>query len=91
MDIGNAFKDIREIKDLSQTEFGNVLGISRGAVYGIENNLHRPSPKVLAELERKFDISPTMLLFLSLEENEIEKLELFRRERKKLRGRIRGK
>jgi transcriptional regulator with XRE-family HTH domain len=61
-DISKRFKEIRVSHNLTQKEFGKVIGLSAPAVGAIENGLYTPNFSVLRILKKKFMIDYTYLI-----------------------------
>ena len=62
IDISQRFKEIRTSQNLTQKEFGDIVGLSAPAVGAIENGLYTPNFKVMRILRKKFRIDYTYLM-----------------------------
>jgi len=56
MDYALKFRQLREHFNLTQTELGNEIGISRAVISQIEINKHKPTLEILTLIIKKFDI-----------------------------------
>lgn len=56
MDYALKFRQLREHFNLTQTELGNEIGISRAVISQIELNKHKPTLEILTLIIKKFDI-----------------------------------
>lgn len=63
--IADRIKELRESKNLTQTELARHLGITRSSVNAWEMGVSVPSTTYLVELARLFNISTDYLLGLS--------------------------
>ena len=75
--IGERFKEVRtKYLNLSQEEFGNTLGIGRGAIYNIEKGLVEPKESFMQLLCSTYNINREWLetgegdMFLPMTEDE---------------------
>ena len=74
---GSRLKKIRKILDLSQGEFGNKIGLTRGAIAAVEADSNNFSQEKLCKLIQEFNINLNYLLvgkgqpFNILERDEI--------------------
>ena len=74
---GSRLKKIRKILDLSQGEFGNKIGLTRGAIAAVEADSNNFSQEILCKLIQEFNINLNYLLvgkgqpFNMLESDEI--------------------
>lgn len=59
--IGDRIKAIRKEKNLSQTAFGNVLGVSRDVVNNAENNRAEVSELMIRAIVSNFNVSEVWL------------------------------
>lgn len=64
--IGVNIKYLRKLKKMSQTELGNYLGITMGAVSNIEHGRHTPSVTVLVSLVQLFNCNLHDLFFSNM-------------------------
>lgn len=63
-DFGYRLKDLREKKNLTQSQVAARLGISKASVSGYENNVKTPSLEVLTRLASFYGVSTDYLLGL---------------------------
>lgn len=61
-DISRRFREIRIANNLTQKEFGEIVGLSAPAVGAIENGLYAPNFSVLRIIKRKFHIDYAYLI-----------------------------
>lgn len=61
-EIGRRLKQIREYKNLTQTAFGEALGVTKQAVANAESAHSLPSIKLLYRLIEKFDVNVNWLI-----------------------------
>ena len=64
MDFYKRIKDLREEKNLSQTELAKLTGISQSAITKWENRQREPSLDGIIRLAKFFDVSSDYLLGL---------------------------
>lgn len=62
MQLGNRLKELRQQKNISQTEFSNLMGISRSAVSMYEMGKRTPDYDVLCQFADFFHVSTDYLL-----------------------------
>lgn len=61
MNIGFRIKEIRSEKDISQTKFGQLIGISGASVAKLESGLNRPSERTIRAICHVFSVRRTWL------------------------------
>jgi transcriptional regulator with XRE-family HTH domain len=61
-EINERIKELRKALDLSQTEFGEALHVSRGVINNIDRNLVEPKPLFLDSIISTFNVNPEWLL-----------------------------
>lgn len=61
LEIGKRIKKLRKMEDLTQTEFGERIGVKGNTVTGYENGTRRPSDSVLNYICLVFDVNQTWL------------------------------
>lgn len=71
MTLGKAIHSIRKQRGINQVELANSCGISQAALSQIENNSIKPSSKTLELICNKLDVSRSLLMVLSLEEDDV--------------------
>lgn len=54
--LGQAIKQARENKNLTQEELSNAVGISRSYISDVEHDRYKPSVDTLVELSRVLDL-----------------------------------
>lgn len=59
---GSRLKKIRKILDLSQGEFGNKIGLTRGAIASVEADSNNFSQEILCKLILEFNVNLNYLL-----------------------------
>ena len=72
MNIGNALKNIRKGKKLTQKELANRIGISNTYLSEIESNSRRPSLDVLKNISDALGVNFLYLILKSLEEEDLK-------------------
>ena len=60
--INERIKELRKALDLSQTEFGEALHVSRGVINNIDRSLVEPKPLFLDSIITTFNVNPGWLL-----------------------------
>ena len=70
MSISERFKTLRKIKKLSQTEFGERVGVSRSVIKKIENELVEPKELFIKQVCKEYRVN-----FMWLTEGEGEMFE----------------
>ena len=71
MKIGDSIKYIRKKKQISQNQLATSINISQTYLSLIENNEKKPSLKILEKIENFLHIPLSIILFLSIEEDEV--------------------
>jgi len=56
IDIGNNIKNIRKSKKMTQTDFAELMGLSRSYIGDLENNRSNPSIKTLEAIARALNV-----------------------------------
>ena len=64
-EIGDRIKRLRNQRELSQTELGQLLGVSKSVVSSYENSVHMPPYDVLIHIAQIFGVSTDYLLGVS--------------------------
>ena len=77
--VGKRIKEVRNALDMSQTDFGNEIGISSAAVSKIEKGINNPSEQTIKLICTKFNVNSEWLkdgedvpMFLDDEETDEE-------------------
>jgi len=73
MDYGKLFRIIRASKNLSQKEFGDIIGLNYSYVSKIESNKRIPSKRAEKKVLKKFNIPRSLYMLLTT--NQIPKRE----------------
>ena len=60
--IGERLKQIRKNKNLTQTAFGEILGVTKQAVANVESCHSNPSMEFLYKLIEKFNVNANWLI-----------------------------
>jgi XRE family transcriptional regulator, regulator of sulfur utilization len=71
MNIGQAIKDIRKSKKISQTDLSYTCGITQAYLSQIENNLKSPTLQILNEICEKLETPIVVLFFKALNAEDI--------------------
>lgn len=61
MSINDNFKSIRKHFGLTQEEFGDQLGVTRGVIYNIEKHLTDPKPYLINQVSLVYGVDPIWL------------------------------
>ncbi len=59
---GKRLKELRKAKGLSQTELGDILGVSKSSICCYENGTRNPALETIIELMHLFGVSADYLL-----------------------------
>ena len=86
MHIGNRIKMLRKKNNLNQTELGEIVGLSYGAIGAIESGRNDPSTDTIIKLSNFFKVSADYLLQgietdRTISETEQEIIEVLRGDR----------
>ena len=68
VDFGEKVRALREAKGLSQVQFAELLGVTKGMISAYETSVRMPSYKVLIRIARLFGVSTDYLLGLECKE-----------------------
>ena len=60
--IGQRFKNVRKVLNMSQEEFANSLGITKQAISNFEHSKSLPSPAIMNKLLLNFDVNLNYLV-----------------------------
>lgn len=71
MNVGEAIKEIRKSKGLSQKELAAKCGLSANAMCSIEKSISIPSKDSLEKICKALNISTSYLLFFSVTDDDI--------------------
>ena len=71
MNVGDAIKNIRKKKGLTQKELAQRCGLSANAMCAIEKNESIPTRESIDNICKAMDIPTSYLLFFSVTEEEI--------------------
>jgi len=71
MNIGQAIKQIRTGKSLTQIQLSKITVISQTSLSQIEKGIKRPSQKNLTKICRALDVPETIVYFYGLEESDV--------------------
>lgn len=61
-DISNRIKLIRKEKNLTQTDFGKLIGVTKQAISNIEGGYSNPSLELLSQLFKNFYVNLNWLI-----------------------------
>ncbi|HFE3942769.1 TPA: helix-turn-helix domain-containing protein, partial [Enterococcus faecium] len=75
LNIGNNIKNIRKSKNMTQTDFAELMGLSRSYIGDLENNRSNPSIKTLEAIARALDVPIVALINDSSTDNIVEPYE----------------
>lgn len=76
MSIGRNIAKFRKAKDLTQTEFGNLLGVSNQAVSKWEMEINMPDVMLLPEIAKALDITLNQLYDIPEDVSKVEVVNL---------------
>ena len=62
IELGAKIKELRNGRNISQSEFAELLGVTKSAVSSYENGTRLPSYEVLVKISRIFKVSTDYLL-----------------------------
>lgn len=74
-EIGNRIKKYREAKKLSQKDFAEKIGVSNSRVSNWEQGVNRPDVDILANICRVLCVSPSELLDVRIDPDELSTQE----------------
>ncbi len=60
--LSTRLKDLRSRRHLSQNQVAEILGVTRSAIWGYENDIRRPEFEVLVRLANLYRVSTDYLL-----------------------------
>lgn len=69
--IGDKIREYREKRKYSQKEFAKLIGVSNSRVSNWENGINRPDVDILKSICEVLDVSPSELLDVRLDANEL--------------------
>lgn len=72
MDLGTTIKNTRKRKELTQSEFAKMCGISQTYLSQIENNLKEPNLSTLKTIGAQLNVPLPILFFMSMTEDDIQ-------------------
>ena len=72
--IGKRIQALREAQNLKRKDIANLLGISEGNLYSMENNKTNPSAAALMKLAKHFKVTSDWILFGDQSQEETEKI-----------------
>lgn len=70
MNIGNAIKEIRKRKGMSQLQLANAADITQAAMSGIENG-KRPNPGTLEKLSKELGVPESLIYAMAMEKDDV--------------------
>jgi transcriptional regulator with XRE-family HTH domain len=72
MDLGSVIKKIRKQKELTQSEFASLCGITQTYLSQIEGNLKEPNLSTLKTISEKLSMPLPIMFFLSMTEDDVD-------------------
>ena len=72
MDIGSSLKFLRKVKKISQGEAAKSYGISQTFLSQIENNVKRPSLKLLDKICLSYDLPIGVFFWFCINEEDVK-------------------
>ncbi len=73
MNIGNAIKELRRERQLSQRELASASGLTQTSLSQIESGLKRPNPGTLKKLCEFFELPEAAIYLLATDLSDIPK------------------
>ena len=74
-EIGSRIRKYRKAKNLSQKDFAALLGVSASRANNWENGVNRPDIELLADICRILQVSPSELLDVRIDPEELSPQE----------------
>ena len=74
-EIGARIARYRKLKNYSQREFAELIGVSGSRVSNWEQGTHRPDVDILANICKVLEVSPSELLDIRLSTDELNEHE----------------
>ena len=71
MNVGEAIKNIRKAKDISQKELAERAGISPPSLSQIESGIQRPNPTTMQKLCKELDVPEPLIYILAMDINDV--------------------
>ena len=71
MDLGNAIKQIRKHRKLSQTELASMCGLSTNAICSIEKNSSFPAKSTFDKICKALDIPSACIFLFAITDEDI--------------------
>lgn len=62
--VGNKLRYYRRLRDLTQEELGDALGVTRHTILAIENNKYEPSIALALKIALFFDLPVEEIFYL---------------------------
>lgn len=73
MELGKVIAEQRKIKNMTQAEFAEKIGISQNALSQIETGNNNPSEETMKNISKILEIPPAILYWKTLSEKDIPK------------------
>lgn len=70
MNIGNAIKEIRKSKGMSQLQLAEAADITQAALSGIENG-NRPNPGTLEKISHVLGVPESLIYAMAMEKGDV--------------------
>lgn len=71
MDLGNAIKQIRKHRKLSQTELASMCGLSTNAICSIEKNASFPAKSTFDKICKALDMPSACIFLFAITDEDI--------------------
>ena len=71
MDLGNAIKQLRKHRKLSQKQLADLCGISANAICSIENNASFPSKSTFDKICKALDMPSACIFLFAITDEDI--------------------
>jgi len=80
MNLGNTIRSLRKKKNIKQTDFAELIGISQTSLSLIESGVNQPSQETLKKICEELKVPQPFIYFLALEESDIpdERKDLYK-------------
>ncbi len=73
MNIGQAVKEIRQFKELSQKDLAEAIEISQTSLSQIESNLKKPSSATLEKISAVLSVPQPLIYLMAMDEEDVAK------------------
>ncbi len=74
-EIGIRIRKYRELRELSQKELADLIGVSNSRVSNWEQGINRPNADIISDLCKALDVSPSELLDIQISTDNLNEQE----------------